>query len=803
MEVAEEIRVRGTVQGVGFRPTVCRLGKICGLRGEVCNDGEGILIRASGTAAALDRFVQHLQDECPPLARIEAIARSPLPRPSLYNDFVITQSITSPVRTEIAPDAATCPQCLADTLDPSSRWYRYPFTNCTHCGPRLSIIRAIPYDRYNTSMAAFPMCPQCTKEYEDITNRRFHAQPVACPICGPKAWLERSNGTPIGTNRDAMMDDGDLACVLLQQGEIVAIKGIGGIHLACDATNEAAVQALRQRKHRYDKPFALMARDLSIIKQYCIVTLQERQLLQSPAAPIVLLTRMAGDSITVPLPIAPAVAPNLNTLGFMLPYTPLHHLILRRMNRPIVLTSGNPSDEPQCIDNQDARERLGAIADYLLLHNRAIVNRIDDSVVRVMDDHVQVLRRARGYAPASIRLPAGFEHAPTVLAMGSELKNTICLLQDGRAIVSQHLGDLENATAFAAYQETLKRYLHLFEHRPEAIALDLHPDYLSTKLGQELAANLGHGTAMPLHRIQHHHAHVAACMAENGISLDAPPVLGIALDGLGYGEDGTLWGGEFLWVDYCHYQRLGTFKPIAMLGGEQAIYQPWRNTYTHLMAAFDWDELQTTYGSLELIQFLAQQPRSLLNQMLVKGINTPLASSAGRLFDAVAAAVGINRSNINYEGQAAIQLEALIQPEHLQRAQTSAYPFILQPIPQSHGELLSCLEPRPMWQALLADLQQSISPPQIAACFHVGLANVIAHLVNHLHNHYSFTHVALTGGVFQNKILTQLVSQRLNPMNLTVLIHHLVPSNDGGLSLGQAAIAAARTLNNGFNHAQP
>jgi hydrogenase maturation protein HypF len=853
LNLAEEIRVRGTVQGVGFRPTVYRLAKACGLRGEVCNDGEGVLIRVVGSAEAIETFVRQLQEECPPLAKIEAIARSLLSQVPAYTDFTITQSISNAVKTGIAADAATCPQCQAEIFDPFSRWYRYPFTNCTHCGPRLSIVRAIPYDRTQTSMADFTMCAECAREYGDVTNRRFHAQPVACHACGPKAWLERADGTVV-TDMFSMLDDVDAACTLLQRGEIVAIKGIGGIHLACDATNEAAVQKLRERKHRYRKPFALMARDLAIIEQYCFVNDLERELLQSPVAPIVLLKCRAigsresgvGDKEIQNSKYSPkgreasykiqnsqqhstnnqqhstnSIAPGIHTLGFMLPYTPLHHLMLRRMERPIVLTSGNLSDEPQCISNEEAREKLGAIADYFLLHNRAIVNRVDDSVVRVAGNRLQVLRRARGYAPAPIRLPAGFEKAPPILAMGSELKNTFCLLREGEAILSQHLGDLENAAAFAAYRETLNLYLQIFEHQPQAIAVDLHPEYLTTKLGKELVAPLSmgaHGCA-PLHEIQHHHAHIAACMAENGIPLNTQPILGIALDGLGFGEDGTLWGGEFLLADYCGYQRLGTFKPVAMLGGEQAIYQPWRNTYAHLMAAFSWDELQADYGDLELFQFLEKQPRSLLNQMLTKNLNSPLAASAGRLFDAVAASVGICRDRAHYEGQGAIELEAAmqfkiqnskfkIQNSKFKTANSnfderSAYPFeiVVKPIPptplKKGGNMESVeaiLEPRPMWQALLTDLQQGVSPSVIATRFHLGLAAAIASMVLYLQQSHTFTHVALTGGVFQNLVLSEQVSQRLNAMGFTVLTHSRIPANDGGLSLGQVAIAAALSL---------
>ncbi|MEH1976210.1 MAG: carbamoyltransferase HypF [Nostoc sp.] len=776
----EEIRVRGTVQGVGFRPTVYRLAKACGLRGDVCNDGQGVLIRVSGSEEALTEFVARLQTECPPLAKINELTRTPYKGKFNFNNFVIANSVNSAIKTEIVPDAATCPQCQQEIFDPFSRFYRYPFTNCTHCGPRLSIIRAIPYDRCNTSMSAFVMCPECGKEYHDVENRRFHAQPVACYACGPTAWLERADGKSVTASMFSMLDDVDAVCTLLQKGEIVGIKGLGGIHLACDATQETAVQKLRQRKRRYHKPFALMARDIEVIEQYCTINAKEKELLTSSAAPIVLLQTSDKKQL------ASSVALGQNTLGFMLPYTPLHHLILRRMNRPIVLTSGNLVDEPQCINNDEAREKLGTIADYFLFHNREIINRVDDSVVRVLGDKVQAIRRARGYAPASINLPPGFHKIPQILAMGSELKNTFCLLREGEAILSQHLGDLENAAAFNAYQETLNLYLNLFEHEPEVIAIDKHPEYLSSKLGKELAET----NQIKIHQIQHHHAHIAACMAENGIPLDSPSVLGIALDGLGYGDDGTLWGGEFLLADYRKFQRLATFKSVAMVGGKQAIYQPWRNTYIHLVAANLWDECEQKYPDLEIFKFLKNKPLKLLNQLIEKGINSPPASSVGRLFDAVAAAIGIYRDECSYEGQAAIAMEAIVDVSSLNNdKETLIYPFIF-----NFSDSIYCIDPRPMWQALLDDLQQQIPQAVMATKFHKGLANAIVEMVKHLCQENLIYQVALTGGVFQNCILLEQVTKGLQSLGIKVLTHSLFPANDGGLSLGQAVIAAAQLI---------
>jgi hydrogenase maturation protein HypF len=776
----EQIRVRGTVQGVGFRPTVYRLAKSCGLKGDVCNDGEGVLIRVSGSEEAITKFVDKLYKECPALAKINELVRSRYLGEFDFDDFVISHSINNTMKTQVTADAATCPQCQKEIFDPFSRYFRYPFTNCTHCGPRLSIIRAIPYDRNNTSMVKFPMCRQCEKEYKDVENRRFHAQPVACHVCGSRAWLERADGKPVIADMFSMLDDVDAVCTLLQKGQIVAIKGLGGIHLACDATQETAVQKLRERKRRYHKPFALMARDINIINEYCYISDLEEELLTSPAAPIVLLERKSEKQV------ASSVAPGQYTLGFMLAYTPLHHLILRRMNRPIVLTSGNIPDEPQCIANEDAKDKLGKIADYFLLHNRDIVNRVDDSVLRVIDDKIQILRRARGYAPTPMILPSGFEKTPPILAMGSEFKNTFCLLREGEAILSQHLGDLENAAAFNAYQDTLNLYLNLFAHRPEIIAIDKHPEYLSSKLGKELATV----NKIKLNEIQHHHAHIAACMAEEQIPLNAPPVLGIAFDGLGYSADGTLWGGEFLLADYYQFAQVATFKSMPMIGGEQAIHQPWRNTYAQLINALTWEEIKQKYGELEIIKFLENKNPKLLNQIIDKGINSPLTSSVGRLFDAVAAATGICREECSYEGQAAIEMEAIADVNILNNdEETLNYPFKFE-----NSDKIYCINPAPMWLGILNDIQQKISPSEIAAKFHISLASVITTIVKQLSQTYKFNQVALTGGVFQNRILLEQVTKRLRKTGINVLTHSIVPTNDGGLSLGQAVIAAANYL---------
>ncbi|MFN9403639.1 MAG: carbamoyltransferase HypF [Dolichospermum sp.] len=776
----EEIRVSGIVQGVGFRPTVYRLANMLGLKGEVFNDGKGVLIRVSGSEEIITDFVNKLYQECPPLARINQVVRGLYWGEFNFDDFVISPSVNGVIKTQVSPDAASCPQCQREIFDPFSRYFRYPFTNCTHCGPRLTIIRAIPYDRDNTSMANFSMCKECEKEYQDVENRRFHAQPVACFVCGPRAWLERADGKPVISDMFSMLDDLDAVCTLLQKGEIVAIKGLGGFHLACDATLENAVQKLRNRKNRYHKPLALMARDMNIISEYCYINDLEKELLTSSAAPIVLLKIKDNHQL------ASSIAPGQNTLGFMLPYTPLHHLILKRMKVPIVLTSANISDEPQCINNEDAKDKLSKIADYFLLHNRDIVNRVDDSVVRVIDNKIQTLRRARGYAPAPIILPPGFEKIPPILAMGSELKNTFCLLREGEAILSQHLGDLENASAFNAYQETLNLYLNLFEHKPEIIAIDKHPEYLSSKLGKELATV----NNIKLAEIQHHHAHIAACMAENQISLDTKPILGIAFDGLGYGEDGTLWGGEFLLADYQSFQRLATFKPMAMIGGKQAIYQPWRNTYSQLINAFSWQEIPEKYRDLAIIKFLEDKNPKLLNQIIEKGINSPLTSSVGRLFDAVAAAIGICPEQCSYEGQAAIEMEAIADTNILNNdKETLNYSFKLE-----KSANIYYIDTSSTWREILDDIKQHISSSEIAAKFHQSLAITTVKIVKQLKQENQFNQVVLTGGVFQNQILLQQVKMRLEKLEINVLTHSIVPTNDGGLSLGQSVIAAAKYL---------
>jgi hydrogenase maturation protein HypF len=567
---------------------------------------------------------------------------------------------------------------------------------------------------------------------------------------------------------------------LLKVGAIVAIKGIGGFHLAGAANQEETVKRLRQRKHRYDKPLALMARDLEMIEDYCWVGEEERELLKHQAAPIVLLRKK------YPHKLPEAIAPYLNYWGFLLPYTPLHHLIVAELDFPLVFTSGNLSEEPQCISNEAARQQLAALADYFLLHNREIVNRLDDSVVRVVEGQTLMLRRARGYAPSPLPLPPGFPETAQVLGMGGELKNTFCLLRQGEAILSQHLGDLENAQAYTAYQEALNLYLNLFTHQPEIIAVDKHPEYLATKLGKAIAVS----NNLPLVEVQHHHAHICAVMGEQQLPLEHPPVLGIALDGLGYGEKGELWGGEFLLADYRQARRVAHLEPVALLGGEQAMYQPWRNTYAYLRLLGNWDEIRRDYAGLEWWQFLGGCAVEKLELMLAQGINSPLASSTGRLFDAVAGILGICRERVSYEGQAAILLEARAQ-DYLCEGTVRGYPWALKSL---QSDSVAVLSSQPMWYELLTDLRQGKDLSYIAAAFQVGLGEAIAKTVAFLQSKYDFNTVVLSGGVWQNTLLLTQVKNSLSALNFRLVTHKHLPSNDGGISLGQALIALARNL---------
>jgi len=765
------IRVRGIVQGVGFRPTIWRLARQHRLTGEVWNDGLGVMIHAFGSDEDLEEFILQISLQLPPLARLDSLEAKALDEQPQSNEFCIVASRHNGVETPIAADAAICPDCLADIAAPGNRRYRYPFTNCTHCGPRLSIISKVPYDRCHTSMAEFAMCSQCQREYDNPADRRFHAQANCCPDCGPKLWLEDRHRVQLDC-----ADPLTHAAALIRQGYIIAIKGLGGFHLACNATDADAVNRLRERKRRYAKPFALMA-DAITITRYALMDEEETRALHDKAAPIVLLTAK-GETL------APGVAPGDDKLGFMLPYTPLHTLLLQALDEPIVLTSGNISDEPQCIDNDEAREKLTGIADYLLLHDRAIVNRLDDSVARLMDGKMRVLRRARGYSPEALLLPPGFEQTDTILAMGAELKNSFCLLKNGQAVVSQHIGDLENAAVQRDYRNAIDLYKNLYGFKPERIAVDHHSGYLSTQYGQTLTES----EAAVLVPVQHHHAHLAACLAEHGIALNAPPVLAAIFDGLGMGDDGTLWGGEFLLGDYRGYTRLGHFQPIALPGGTQAMREPWRNTYAQFSYYFDWETLQRDFADLDIIKLLASKPLAMLTTMISKNINSPPSTSCGRWFDAFAATLGLHSEQVHYEGQAAIALEILATPLF---ADEQAYPQAWA-IDRS-GEL-SVLSWQGLWLAVLADLKRGADKARIAARIHHSLIAATVELLSELSRQTGIDRIVLSGGVFQNRLLLEGVAGELRRYGKTVLSPQRYPMNDGGLALGQAVIAAARSI---------
>ncbi len=740
-------------------------------------------IRVVASKTEVERFVRRLRQDAPPLSRIDDIEVEPLREYPRGTGFHIVDSAHGQARTQVTPDAAVCEACRGETLSPSERRFRYPFTNCTHCGPRFSIVRGVPYDRANTSMASFQMCESCAAEYGAPADRRFHAQPIACPECGPKAWLAHIVEGETTPYAHESLDDLDAVGALVLEGRIVAIRGLGGFHLACDATRDRVVQTLRRRKRRDTKPFALMARDIDIIREYCEVDDEELSLLHSPQAPSVLLRRKEGGVLP------DAIAPGLDTLGFMLPYTPLHLLVLGAVDRPVVMTSANLSDAPQVTQNDEATTKLSGIADYGLFHDREIVNRIDDSVVRVVGGRPRIIRRARGYAPAAISLPPGFENAPDLLAFGGELKATFCMVKDGSAVLSQHQGDLEDLETYEDYEKNLGLYRALYDHTPRLLVADRHPGYLSTKLARRRASEDG----IPLLEVQHHHAHVAACMAENRVPLGAPPVLGVALDGLGYGEDGTIWGGEFLLATYTTCERLGSFKPVRMIGGAQAIHEPWRSLYAHLVSTLGWSVFQTRYRSLKLYAWLDGKPRKTLDRMLDTELNSPLASSCGRLFDAVAAAVGLCSERAGHEAEGAMMLEAAASQEALASEHgEAAYPFQLSEIPESR---LPYVDPATMWDALLSDLARDTPIGVIAARFHKGLARGIADMVVARARELGesqFTQVALTGGCFQNAILLELTAETLTSHGFEVLTHARVPTNDGGLALGQAALAAAK-----------
>ena len=748
-----EIRIEGLVQGVGFRPFVAQLGARLGVTGFVLNDGRGVEIAVQGEPATLDVFLSSLQTEAPPLARVESLQRVILPLILDESAFVILASRGDGAKVAaIAPDAHVCDDCLAEMLDPRDRRYHYPFINCTNCGPRFSIITGIPYDRPRTTMADFMMCPACSSEYQDPTSRRYHAQPIACPACGPQLTLLAADGAPQSCDPLAG------AIELLRAGQIVAIKGLGGYHLAVDAENDPAVARLRERKLRDEKPLALMVPSLAAAGALAEISSAEARLLSSIERPIVLLSAKKNSSLS------PLIAPLNRYLGIMLPYTPLHHLLFVRGNfSALVMTSGNRSDEPIIFDDEQALAELGTIADAFLIHNRRIHTRIDDSIARVLAGKPLLLRRARGYVPRSLLLPVS---APSILALGGELKNTLCLTRNDRATLSQHLGDLHNPESGAAHAFMNEHLQNLLEIHPDVVVHDLHPDYQTTRLAEAF-------TDVRTMAVQHHHAHFASCLAENG---ERGPAIGVILDGLGYGVDGTIWGGEFFTGDLREVRRVGYFKPTPMPGGDLATREPWRMALAYLHQAYGRD-----YPRLHFLDDIAPRDEQLILTMIEKGINAPLTSSCGRLFDAVAALLGL-RNRISYEGQAAIELEMVAES-----GDWPAYPFSFSAV----GEAL-VFEPAQTIRAIVDDLGAGISGRQISARFHSTLVAVIGEICIRVRAATGNDKVALSGGVFQNCLLSVAVISHLQKLDFAVLTHSLVPPNDGGLSLGQAAVAAAR-----------
>jgi hydrogenase maturation protein HypF len=758
------VRVEGVVQGVGFRPFVYSLATGLGLGGLVGNDVDGVFAEVEGSAEAVAKFLVLLVLQAPPLAQIDRISTRSLGLTGGGTFVIAPSQAGGQRRTLVSADSATCADCLRELADPANRRYRYPFINCTNCGPRFTIVRDVPYDRALTTMSDFAMCERCAAEYHDPADRRFHAQPVCCPDCGPRLSLEAAGADlPAGIRSS---DPITAAAALLRAGKIVAVKGLGGYHLMVDAGNAAAAAALRARKHREDKPFALMVPDLATASALCAVDGTAERLLASARRPIVLLPRRPGADRL----IAPAVAPGNGQLGLMLPYTPLHHLLLDAVARPVVATSGNVSDEPIAFRDAEARIRLAAIADAFLVHDRAIHIRTDDSVLRATSGRGSVLRRSRGFVPEPLTVSPTFPRP--VLACGAELKSTFCLAKGGRALVSHHIGDLENAETLRSFTEGIEHFRRLFDIEPELVAHDLHPDYLSSKY----AAGLD---GVDLLGVQHHHAHVASCLADNG---EAGPVIGVAFDGTGYGSDGTIWGGEFLIADLAGFERAGYLEQVPMPGGTAAIRQPWRMAAAYLAASYP----AGVPAGLAVRQRNERLWAPVLT-MAERGINSPVTSSAGRLFDAIAALLGV-RDTVNYEGQAAIELEQLADP-----AERGSYLARVTALPggASSGLTPLLVSGTDLVRGAADDLAAGVAVTAIAGRFHNAVAAAIVTVCAQLREQTGLGVVALSGGVFQNLLLTDRVVTALTESGFRVLQHSRVPCNDGGISLGQAVVAGA------------
>jgi len=785
---AASISVRGIVQGVGFRPFVYGLAVKHNLKGWVYNTSEDVRIEVEAEAEAIKQFEQELRTKAPPLAHIENITVE-YHRPVGYENFEIRQSQAQRGKYQlISPDIATCQACLDELLNPEDRRYRYPFTNCTNCGPRFTIIEGMPYDRPKTTMRYFQMCPQCQAEYDNPLDRRFHAQPNACPKCGPHVELVDNRGNLVNDSNPVAA-----AGRLLREGKIVAIKGLGGFLLACDATNDSAVRTLRQRKNRPSKPFAVMVATVEEAKKHCYVLPEEERLLTSQQSPIVLVIWREGSSVSR------EVAPNFWFLGVMLPYTPLHHILLRDTGRPLVMTSGNLSEEPIARDNDEALRRLSGIADYFLVHNRDIYSRYDDSVAIVERGTSQLVRRARSYAPYPVHLPFKTRQ---VLGCGAEEKNTFCLTKDNYAFVSQHIGDMENMETLEHYDSTMSLYKRLFHIEPEIVAHDLHPDYLASKYARELGES---GTKLV--PVQHHHAHIASCMADNGLES---PVIGVAFDGTGMGADGNIWGGEFLVADYRNFRRAGHLEYLPLPGGDAAIKRPYRTAIAYVLTLLGEDALNdviaasrsNVFASPDAIGAKQSQIASVrgaseveidvIKRQIERKVNSPLTSSVGRLFDAISALLGI-RGAIDYEGQAAVELEmaaysgviaASVSDEAISNAQ-EGYPYSI-----LTNKGIRIVHLRDLLAAVIADLHQGIPNGIISLKFHNTVARMISEVCHSIADETGISRVALSGGVFQNRLLLRKSINLLENSGFQVFTHRQAPCNDGGISLGQAVIAS-------------
>lgn len=751
---AKKIFIKGIVQGVGFRPFVYSLALKNNLTGWVRNSSNGVEIEINGSPSNMETFLFFLQNAPPALSRID-IMNVVDSNPNRYKEFTIIESNSMEGEfLPVSPDYCICEDCLKELFDPHNRRYRYPFINCTNCGPRFTIIQDIPYDRPKTTMAPFKMCDQCFAEYKNPLDRRYHAQPTACPVCGPQVSLM------IGNEKVA---EGDTAIQvsrrMIQNGKILAVKGLGGYHLACDAANFETVETLRARKKRSEKPFALMAYSLETIQKYCLISPSEKKVLESKERPIVLLeTRSVND-------LSPLVAPSQNHLGFMLPYTPLHYLLLQpsEENPTVwVMTSANISDEPIAYQDQEAATRLEKIADGFLIHNREIHMRVDDSVTRIIADKNYPIRRSRGFAPNPVITPLKL---PQILATGAELKNTFCLTRDNYAFISHHIGDLENYETLQSFEEAIYHYQKLFRINPELVASDMHPDYLASRFAHQYADNL----KIPNIHIQHHHAHLAACLADNQYDREEP-VIGLCYDGTGYGTDGAIWGGEILVGNYAQYHRKYHLRYVPLPGGDVSIRIPARMALSHLWAnGMEWD------NSLPCVSALCMEDKTVLEIQLSKQINTPPTSSMGRLFDAVASLIGV-RHKVSYEGQAAIEIEALADP-----GETGFYPI-------SIGNGL--IDPKPLFEAIIVDLHKNTPIHILSARFHNSIVELSINACKSIRRENNINQVALSGGVWQNKVLLENTTKRLIKEQFDVMIHHTVPTNDGGLSLGQALIAS-------------